>query len=461
MGAYELALHSLKSNHQLSNEITHLAGQINAATYRLIKLIAEFDQREAWAEAGHRSCAHWLNLMCGIAMGAAREKVRVARCLEDLPQINQAFSLGMISYSKVRAMTRVATNENEDYLIMIAKSGTASHTEKLVSKFQRVKQQIKATEEPQQTITEEDARQVVSYQDDDGMWLIKAKLTAETGALVVKAIDAIVREQITRELQENEQKNVSAETFSDEQTSNALSFPQRKADALATMAEHYLATIKNDTGIKTLAGSERCQLILHVDINTLRSKGCSHQTTANKHCNLDNQHWIKPETAKRLSCDASLVTVMEDGEGNVLNIGRRSRTIPPSIQRALNLRDLSCRYPGCCTTNYLDAHHIKHWADGGATRLDNLLMLCRHHHRALHNNGFTIRVNDSQIVFTSAKGVTIEQSCYPQFADAPRTETESKEYLETQWPFITAKTAVSNWRGESMDYDMAIDRLLR
>jgi hypothetical protein len=100
------------SNQQLANKITLLAGQINAATYRFLKLIAEFDEREAWAGEGVRSCAHWLNWTCGIAIGAAREKVRVARSLGSLPEINQAFADGTLSYSKVRAMTRVATDEN-------------------------------------------------------------------------------------------------------------------------------------------------------------------------------------------------------------------------------------------------------------------------------------------------------------------------------------------------------------
>ena len=171
MGVCEVALNlserSKQSNILLSDEITLLAGQINAATYRLLKLIAE---------DGIRSCAHWLNWKCGIALGAAREKVRVARCLEELPKINAAFSSGEISYSKVRAMTRVATNDNEDYLLMIAKSGTASHIEKLVGKYQTVKRQLKPTEEPKPITSEEESGELISYQDDDGMWVIHRKL---------------------------------------------------------------------------------------------------------------------------------------------------------------------------------------------------------------------------------------------------------------------------------------------
>ena len=105
------------SINKLEDEITLLAGQINAASYRFLKLIAEFDRREGWNGGGIKNCAHWLNWKCGICIGPAREKVRVAHALEELPKINNAFSTGHLSYSKVRAMTRVATNDNEDFFI--------------------------------------------------------------------------------------------------------------------------------------------------------------------------------------------------------------------------------------------------------------------------------------------------------------------------------------------------------
>ena len=114
---------NIEDNDQLSDEITTLAGQINAANYRFLKLVSEFDKREAWSGFGIRSCTHWLNWQCGIALNAAREKVRVARALDGLPEINEAFEKGELSFSKVRAMTRIATPLNESYLLMIANHG--------------------------------------------------------------------------------------------------------------------------------------------------------------------------------------------------------------------------------------------------------------------------------------------------------------------------------------------------
>ncbi|HAJ76832.1 MAG TPA: hypothetical protein DCM64_10295 [Gammaproteobacteria bacterium] len=127
-------------NQQLSDEITRLAGHINAAQHRFLKLLAALIEREAWGGgSGIKSPAHWLNYYCGIALGAAREKVRVAKCLASLPLIDQAFSAGAISYSKVRALTRTATPDNEEYLLMIAQHSTAQHVEILVKHTQRAR----------------------------------------------------------------------------------------------------------------------------------------------------------------------------------------------------------------------------------------------------------------------------------------------------------------------------------
>ncbi|MGI9295388.1 MAG: DUF222 domain-containing protein [Pseudomonadales bacterium] len=118
-------LTTTQTNEELENEITALAANINAATYRFLALIAEFEKRQAWAGDGYRSCAHWLNVRCGIGLPAARDRVRVALALEALPNISRAFAEGKLSFSKAREMTRVANAANEDYLLMIAEYGSA------------------------------------------------------------------------------------------------------------------------------------------------------------------------------------------------------------------------------------------------------------------------------------------------------------------------------------------------
>jgi len=116
----------MRSIDELATEICTLAGRINAANHQFLALVAEFDRRNGWFESGMQSCAHWLNWKCGIALGAAREKVRVARALENLAKVSAAMASGRLSYSKAREITRVGNAANEDYLLSIAEHGTAA-----------------------------------------------------------------------------------------------------------------------------------------------------------------------------------------------------------------------------------------------------------------------------------------------------------------------------------------------
>ncbi len=429
------------ADERLGAQITLLAGQINAANHRLLKLIAEFDQRKAWSGGGTvRSCAHWLNWKCGIALVAAREKVRVANA------------------------------RNEDYLLHIARHGTASHVEGLVRRYRKVRQQDDEALERRQ----DSERQLVYYQDDDGMWIIHAKLPPEAGALVVKAIEAVAapeQEEKQTALRADsaarkEVENDSAESFSEAVEAEAPTGFQEllshtRADALVTITEHFLATCGNRGQWRGLKGSERCQVVLHVDIDTLRQHG-KEPGPQHEHCHFDEKPWVSPSTAGRLCCDASLVTVLEDKSGKVLNVGRRSRTVPAPIGRALRERDKTCRFPGCCEARYIDAHHIQHWADGGETSLDNLVTLCRYHHRQLHAGSYSIAVRkhspDALFVFTTPSDRRIEESVFPQF---PHDSAESSAaVLRRLAPSITASTCITRWQGENCDYGMAVDALL-
>src|SRR6056297_3526104 len=173
------------ASEKLGAEITALCGHIYAKTYRLLELIREFDEKGYWELPGLCSTAHWLNWQCGIGMNAAREKVRVARALAALPKISEAFRKGEVSYSKVRAMTRVADADNEDYLLDIANHGTAYHVEGIVAKYRRAKR----LQDAENANFQYEMRTVDHYYDDDGALILKARLPAEVGALVLKALD--------------------------------------------------------------------------------------------------------------------------------------------------------------------------------------------------------------------------------------------------------------------------------
>ncbi|MFT4923998.1 MAG: hypothetical protein ACI8WB_000076 [Phenylobacterium sp.] len=480
------------SNIELGDEITLMAGQITAATYCFLKMLAEFDRRKGWDNGCIRSCSHWLSLNCGMTATTAREKLRVAHCLEKLPNINKEFESGKLSYSKVRAMTRVATDDNEDILLSVAIGGTASHIEKLVRRYQLVDE----NQNPVEQGDEYQQRKLDYYQDDEGMWILHAKLPQLEGGLLVKAIEEIIRQQDknhSEQVSEKEQnasaeapgqeqdastqvpekeQNASAEAPGQEQISvpvvEKASYSQKRGDALASLAEHYIATATVDDengGVQALAGHERCQVVLHLSVDTLEAEAKpKHEHGESCHYltppNVDYQ-WISIANAKRFSSDASLYTVLEDKYGNVLNVGRKTRTVGTALKRALDLRDEICRFPGCCANKYVDFHHIKHWADGGETEPDNLIKLCRFHHAQLHKGHYAITVqqqtqenNGQKWEFETAAGEIINPN------PTPLPITTNKDFLGVQWPNIDSRTGVSSWRGEPLNYSEALGDLL-
>ena len=422
---------------QLENQITELAAHIHAATYHLLELIREYDDSEGWTGPGLNSCAHWLNWKCGINLGAAREKVRVAHALNGLPKISEKFRQGEVSYSKVRAMTRVATEENEDYLLMIARHGTASHVERLVRQYRKVKR-IETLERDNNRHV---LRQLDWYFDDDDSFVLKGRFTPEQGAVIKKVLELIMDEDF------QEQKDVSAETPVNELKPRPEPISQRRADALVRMAEGYASKSGTDRG------GDRYLVHVHTDIETLKTDGTGAESEIDECCN------VSAETSRRLSCDAGVVHWLENGDGETLSVGRKTRTVPPSIRRALKRRDKGCRFPGCTCNRFVDAHHIQHWADGGETSLNNLLLLCRHHHRLVHEEGFGVHSQaDGQVHFTDPQGQHL-----PEAADTRSRGNvfALKSENRRSGLRITPQTGECQWGGERMDDDLAILGMLQ
>jgi hypothetical protein len=351
----------------LEEEIVVLAAHIDAAEHRLLVLVAEFDRLRGWVLGGHRSCAHWLAFRTGIDMGAARERVRAARVLVDLPETSASMSRGELSFSAVRALTRVATAENEADLLKLARGCTTAQLERMVRGFKLGSRQDEVDRERER----HDSRTLSVFPDDEGMYVVKGRLTPEVGALMMRAIEA-AGDALYRERGE---KSVSAGTFPE-------AAAQRRADALGLVAERALAA---GFGEAPLSGTraERYQVLLHVDAETLREEGELGQSE------LEDGTRASAETSRRLSCDAAVVAVGHGPNGSVLSVGRKTRTISPALHRALEARDRGCRFPGC-GLRFTDAHHVRHWADGGETSLGNLLLLCSHHHRLLHEEGWKV-----------------------------------------------------------------------
>jgi hypothetical protein len=412
---------------ELEAQITELAGHLNAANYRWLRLIEEFDRRHGWADGKLASCAHWLNFKCGLNLGAAREKVRVAHALVGLPQIAASMARGELSYSKVRALSRVACPATEAALLMIALHGTAHHVERLVQGYRRAQEAEQLSREAQAH-----ANRSVSYGfAEDGSLLLKARLPAVAGALLIRALDAALES-----LPENEISTAVVEE-------RPIPYAARRADALAAVAESFLA----ESGRTSSSSAERYQVIVHVDAQTLRAQ------TAGR-CELEHGPALAAETVRRLACDASLLTVLESEQGEPLDVGRKTRSLPPAIRRALNTRDGGCRFPGCTHRRYVDAHHIEHWADGGQTKLSNLVTLCRLHHRLVHEGEITIETRAGggwRFLHPDGRHFEVIRCTTPPY------EGDELEHTHTALGIsIDRDTAASRWRGERMDYDLGV-----
>jgi hypothetical protein len=415
----------------LEAQITELAGQLNAAQYRWLTLIAEFDRRHGWADGKLPSCAHWLNFKCGLNLGAAREKVRVAHALAGLPKIGAAMARGELSYSKVRAVSRVACEATEASFLMIALHGTAHHVENLVRGYRQAQQAEELSREAQQH-----ANRSVSYEyAEDGSLVLKARLPAVAGALLIQALTAALERIPATE--------IGAEVVEE----RPIPYACRRADALAYVAESFLAgsgTASNPSS----STADRYQVVVHVDAESLREH-------SNGRCAIEQGPSLAVETVRRLACDASLLSVLENEHGEPLDVGRKTRSIPPAIRRALRTRDAGCRFPGCTHQRYVDAHHIEHWADGGETKLTNLVTLCRLHHRLVHEGQIRIETaSQGGWCFVHPDGRHYE--LIRRTAPAAYTGDDLAHTHADLGILIDSGTAATRWRGERMNYELGV-----
>ena len=360
---------------------------------------------------------------------------------------------------------------------MIARHGTASHVEGLVSRYRRCKR----LQDQRNSVKQHALRELCYFYDEQGSFNLRGRFPAEQGALILKALefameraDAEVQaeRQHAEEHWDEEKPWVSAETRegtndADEpslryhsdpsgETRPIESFSTRRADALSQLADSYLAH-----GPKATSTADRYQVVVHVSAATLTGDVSAETPDLfnTGFSYLEDGPYISAETARRLGCDASKIEVTDDAEGEPLNIGRKSRIIPPGMRRALRMRDDGCRFPGCTHKHFIDGHHIEHWADGGETRMDNLVQLCRHHHRLVHEHGFGCeRTDEGEIRFTNALGNEIGRSGeVPPVAD----EADPREWLREELDdlVIDAGTGVTRWRGERIDWPLAVGHL--
>ena len=423
---------------RLGDEIAELSAHLDAATARLLALIREFDARGGW-NTGFPSCAEWLGWRVGLDKGAARERVRVARALGTLPRLTEALARGELSYSKVRALTRVATPETEARLLAVGRAGTAEHVERIVQSWRQVDRRAEA----RKAARHHEGRRLQLYEDEDGMVVVRGRLTPEAGALLRRALEA-GREVLYQKAQREPH---GAAVGAVEPVEKRPTVAQQQADALALVAESALHH-DFDPG----APGERYQVVVHVDAAVLADPDQPGQSA------LEDGAHVPAGTSRRMACDASRVVVRHDPGGRVVEIGARTRTIPPALRRALLHRDRTCRFPGC-GVRVVQAHHLHHWAQGGPTKLSNLALLCRRHHRAVHEEGFHVaRGPDGTLQFRRPDGRPLPE--VPPSAAGPGDSVAIlRARHDADGLRIGARTAHPDWLGERLDLGWAIDVL--
>jgi hypothetical protein len=392
----------------LGEEIAALATQVNCATHALLTRIRRFDQAQGWGEQGAKTCAHWLTWRIGLDPATAREKVRVARALGVLSKIDQAFADGKLSYAKVRALTRVTTPETEERALMVAAAATGAQLERICRRLRH------ASEMEKEQGTERRFRGRVL---GDGLVKLEIVVTSDEADLVVQAV-------------ERAQKQMAGE---------ATPRPTA-ADGLMEVVGSYVAG-RSDAGAAAPAGS--AEIVIHVESDPTAA-------APTLQANLEDGTPVSAETLRRVACDSGIVAAALSDDGTVLDVGRRTRSIPTAIRRALWIRDGGCRFPGCTSTRFLHGHHVQHWLHGGHTSLDNLLFLCSFHHRLVHEGGFTIAMNeDAEVVVTAPSG-------RPVSAETP----EAVQWTQSVWDEPGLPTMPPpDWDGEPFDYDDAVDGL--
>ena len=387
---------------QLGERIAEHAARINIATYEMLTLVAEFDRREGWAEE-FTSCAEWLAWRTGRMLGTARENVRVAHALEELPLTSAEMKTGKISYAKVRAMTRVATRDTEETLLEYARTGSAAKLEQIVRGWKHLSREGELTAEE----ARHQSRAFSVVIDGDGMYVMRGRLEPEVGAVLMRAIEA------------------ASDALYREENPEVRPRPrQRRADAAGLVAERALAAgFGGESGTR----AERFQVAVHTEMATLEKDGEPGRSE------VDGVR-VSAESSRRMACDAAVVP-MTHRDGAVMGVGRKTRTIPPHIRRALEERDRGCRYPGC-GSRFTEAHHVTHWADGGETSLANTVLLCRRHHRVVHEGRTRMSLNRvGQAVFFTRKGTMIASA-------PPLSATGAAAAAPTAAATATARRAV-------------------
>ncbi len=485
------------SDEELIDEVTTWAGRVAAGEARLLELVGELDAREAWAVHGVRSCAHWLTWQLGLSLTTAHEKVRVARALRALPVTCAAMSAGQLSYAQVRAVTRIATPGDEHRWVDLARHCTGAQLDRAARGAARAR----AADHPAE---QRPVKNPVSIRwDDDGDLVLTLRLPAHQAVGVLAALEqhqtaeqtdrdallAALGAELTKGPDSSAEESAVPEPYVYVEPTYPIA-PERLGHGL-TPADHEAITaweIERDrrrvlrdawreheervqaeaharelpTGRATLADALVRALVgphpaHHAPAPVTNAKVQLLVDPVSGWARTRGDELLPPSTMKAvlrtLPGRHRIPTIRPLTQADLTrhDQGRRSRVVSPALRALLGQLDGErCRFPGCQHTRHLHAHHVLFWRHGGLTDLSNLILLCSHHHRYLHDNGY-------QLTLHPDRTLTVRTPCGTVLEHHREAEQSSAEDL----PHAQPDTLPSRWKGEGMDLGYVVNVLLQ
>ena len=409
---------------ELEDQIGEDSAHAHAVLARVARASAKFDAIGGWGAGGIRSFQHWMTIKTGFDMHTSAELLRVGQAMSLLPRIAAAFEAGQLSFDKVRQITTVATPATEEFLLEIAQGASGAQLARICRALRRIDE----ANAPEQADDHLSRRGIWMHWDDNGMLELKARLTPEDAAVVQAALESITGSRPVPEPPDDGVKDPADDRWA-----------ARNADALVSMCEHVLAGGADNL----IASTAARHVVVHVDVGVLTGEA------ADGRCYVEGGAPLSVGAARRLGCDAEVVAVTERN-GLPIDVGRKQRIVPERLRLALHVRDRFCRFPGCgVPAHRTEAHHHEHWALGGGTDLDNLLLLCGFHHRRHHAGAFRIEKTADGYSFETDDGHVIQPP--------PRDPIDlDRDLLRAQHPGVGPSTPEALWGGAEMDFSYAV-----
>ena len=382
----------------LERLVTSGAARLAAEMCRWLDLVAELVVRRVWAEQGARTPAVWLSWAVGVSSSTARDHVRVALRLRELPQVREAFASGRTSYSKVRAICRVAVAETEAELLMWSQMATGADMERIVTGFRTAQRGVHPSPAA-------DPRCGAWLRDrGDGSSEVVIRLPDERAQALhagaqrlVDLEEAELRRAGDGDTREPE-RSAPADSADSAESALVAAVAHQDRPRSARLADVILSAVQAAVaaGGADTTGADRHTLVVHVDADDLEAPDAGpsvdHRAGGTAETRYGVMPWLSRRVLRRLACEAGVVLVATRGDGTPIDVGHRQRRLTTALRRALLARDRSCRFPGCGARRHLHGHHIRHWADGGPTDLANLAVVCSFHHRYLHEHDIDIEL---------------------------------------------------------------------